>query len=605
MPAEAARVYAVTMPITCLHISDLHFQSEGDLFSQDQVCDALLRSVHEIVRNGIHAPTLAMVTGDIAYSGRKSEYEKAASFFERLTSNANIERSAVFFVPGNHDIDRSKHELSYYGAKNRIDSIRRVDDYLADSDKIRSLLHRQSAFWAFIDEFTSGQHRTHSADGLGYVSRVNLERPTICIWGLNSAWLSGDSEESGTLAIGERQIINCSDLSSSHDPHLTIALVHHPISHLAEWDANSCHSRLLPAVDVLLRGHLHSPQVLLSSTPESPCIEIAAGSSHTTRFETNSYNIVTIDPASGTCEVHCYQYRHENASFVVVGTRAANVSLRGSWPGSRSDLAGAIRRAIPEATSFGDFMAGLLVGELSEIPISADGSVMFVSPTVASELVDEISLRSIVEFLGLRNLLRLYDPAVSLDARVTENASVIRQLARNLTKMVSEDPSCIVRLQGDQSSSTTRLDQRGSQRWSVDLISDLRRSEDWDELELLARELKASPDPVVGRVASASLAEALMHSDESQKRQEALTIALELVSTGSPSAHEIILAAAAAEVLNDDARAVELIQDALRSGVSGLELVDYARDLSLRTGNRDLRQLAQGMSPAAYERGEA
>ena len=271
------------------------------------------------------------------------------------------------------------HELSFYGARNQINSIRRVDYYLAYSDRISSLLDRQSAFWEFVDDFTSGQDRVRSDDGLGYVSRVSLERPTICIWGLNSAWLSGDSAENGALAIGERQIINCSDISSSLDPHLVIALVHHPISYLAEWDANSCHSRLLPVVDVLLRGHLHSPQVLLSSTPESPCIEIAAGSSHTTRFETNSYNIITINPASGLCEVHCYQYSHENASFDMIGSRTANVTLRGSWPGSRSDLANAIRRAIPEATRFGDYMAGLLVGELSEIPVSAEGTVMFVA----------------------------------------------------------------------------------------------------------------------------------------------------------------------------------------------------------------------------------
>ena len=96
-----------------------------------------------------------------------------------------------------------------------------------------------------------------------------------------------------------------------------------------------------------------------------------------------------------------------------------------------------------------------------------------------------------------------------------------------------------------------------------------------------------------------------MHSDESQKREEALMIASELVSTGNPSAQEFILAAAAAEVLNDEVRAIELIQDALRGEVTSVELVDYARGLSLRTGNRDLRQLAEGMLPPAFERGDS
>ena len=581
----------VTMSITCLHISDLHFQSEGDLFSQDQVCDSLLRSIQEVTKDGTHAPTFAMVTGDIAYSGKSSEYEKAASFFNRLVSDTNIERSSVFFVPGNHDVDRSKHELAYYGAKNEINSIARVDYYLAHASRIQSLIERQRAFWSFVGEFTAGQQRIHSHDGLGYAACVDSHRPTICILGLNSSWLSGDSEENGDVAIGERQIINCIDLLKNHNPHLVVALAHHPISYLTEWDASSCHSRLLPAVDLFLRGHLHSPQVLLSSTPEAPCIEIAAGASHSTRFEANSYNIITIDPALGVCEVHCYQYTQERGRFDSVGSRTADITLRGSLSGSRSELADAIRRVVVETPGFENFMAGLLAGELSEVPLSVDGSVVFASPAVAPELIDDNSLRSIAEFFGLRNLLRLYDPTVSLEMRVADNATIIRRYSADLTKMVAEDPSCRSRLQNDQSSPATRTDRRGGRRWSVDLIGDLRRSEDWGELELLARTLAVSRDQDVRRVALAALVEALMHSDELPRREEAFAIASELVSADSPSAHEFVLAGAAAEVIGDEATAIRITQNAMRAGFTDYALAQYARSLSFRTGDRSLRQL--------------
>ena len=169
--------------------------------------------------------------------------------------------------------------------------------------------------------------------------------------------------------------------------------------------------------------------------------------------------------------------------------------------------------------------------------------------------------------------------------------------------MTSEDPDCASRLQGDHRTPGTAATQSGARRWSSSLLDDLRQSGDWAELESHARNLVASSDLTTRRDAKAALAEALMHSDESQKRDEAFSIASELASRPDASDHEIVLAAATAEVRDDDAEATRLVAGALEAGRQGPELIDYARTLSGRVDNRGLRELADRASSAATERG--
>ena len=357
------------------------------------------------------------MTGDVAFSGQQAEYIKARAFLDELVTATGINPPNFYFVPGNHDVDRNLHELAYHGGRAQIDSPQRVDHYLGDRERVAPLIERQAAFWSFVEDFTAGQQRTITADGLGYVAKLELHPLTICLLGLNSAWLSGADGEEMRLVIGERHIINAVDAARALNPHFIIALAHHPVAWLTEWDAASCGARLLPAADFYLRGHLHVHEVSLSSSPADPCIEIAAGSGHATRFYPNSYNIASIDPPTDTCKIQHYRYLPATAQFEMGEPMLAHVDVRGSIPGSRAALAEAIGSEVPEAASFGGFMAGLLTDRIAEIPVLVDGTVSFVVPSAAPEFVDEESLTPMVAFLGLRNVLRLYEPVVPLESQ--------------------------------------------------------------------------------------------------------------------------------------------------------------------------------------------
>lgn len=581
------------MDISWLHISDFHFRASGDMFSQRQVCRALLDSLSSSAAVAQNSLSFIAVTGDLAFSGQKSEYVEAQDFFDKLVATTHLKPSSVFFVPGNHDVNRALHELAYHGGRTHIDSAAKVDYFLAEPTGVSALVDRQEAFWSFVDDFAIGQQRDQTDDGLGYVAVLDIDRPIVCLLGLNSAWLSGSDDEDGRLVIGERQVLNALELIGGLEPNLVLALVHHPVSSLAEWDSAGCNTKLLPAIDLYLRGHLHTHQVSLTSTPASPCLEIAAGAGHASRFYPNSYNITRIDLTTSRCIVQPYQYVHATNQFEMRDSISAPIAIRGEFTGTPVEIASAIGEAVPEAEPYCDFMARLLTDEIGEIPILIAGTVSFVLPSAANAFIGDDLLSSTRQFLGLKNSLRLYSPSVSVMARIADHNHTIAQYARYLDTLVTADPECAPRVRRHARTASVALSLQTDRQWSQTIISDMRQAQEWHELEVFARERIESPDAVLRRIAIAALAESLMHSDETPKRLEASRLAAGLATSADATGSEIVLAAASAEVCGDDRASKALILDALESGRSDTEIVVYAVGLSERTGDSALRRLAR------------
>jgi len=89
--------------ITILHISDFHFKPNFQ-FEKDIILSELLKKLSEINKSEWQ-PDLILCTGDIAYSGKPSEYKSARNFLNQLLKITGIPKSRLFAVPGNHDVD--------------------------------------------------------------------------------------------------------------------------------------------------------------------------------------------------------------------------------------------------------------------------------------------------------------------------------------------------------------------------------------------------------------------------------------------------------------------------------------------------------------------
>ena len=49
-----------------------------------------------------------LIAGDIAFSGKRAEYEEATEWLEQIASICGCKRTDVLTVPGNHDVDRNR-----------------------------------------------------------------------------------------------------------------------------------------------------------------------------------------------------------------------------------------------------------------------------------------------------------------------------------------------------------------------------------------------------------------------------------------------------------------------------------------------------------------
>jgi hypothetical protein len=90
-------------------------------------------------------------------------------------------------------------------------------------------------------------------------------------------------------------------------------------------------------------------------------------------------------------------------------------------------------------------------------------------------------------------------------------------------------------------------------------------------------------------LAKATLAEALMHSDEAQDRVEAVKLAEELVADQKATIDDYLIACGACEIHGTTERSAQLVIEALDRWPESEALVSYGRDLTTRTGNASLR----------------
>ena len=294
--------------LTWIHLSDLHMEQQ-DTFNRSVVLEALWQDIESFVTRGFQ-PDFIAITGDIAYHGATPEYDLAIEdFFAPLLAVAKISKDRLFVVPGNHDVNRKRTDR----LRNPIPAIQTEDDIrkLLESPDERELL--LSPFSGYTDFVESYLPPYQEPDSLSFAHSHRFEKGDflVSVVGLNSAWLSGFHQDTdgnvrdfGKLAIGEFQ----TRAALPSDAHLTIALVHHSFEWLMEVDRIVVEDILMNNCSIVLRGHLHRPEVLVVSSLAGDLLVIPSGAVFDTRNSPNAYNIVQVDLNSGTGTVYLRRY---------------------------------------------------------------------------------------------------------------------------------------------------------------------------------------------------------------------------------------------------------------------------------------------------------
>ena len=284
------------MGLIYVHVSDIHFGQErgSDLYVHEDVKECLIADVVKFkTEAGIERMDGIIVTGDIAFSGKKGEFDVAAQWLDRLTEAVGCQKTDVIVVPGNHDIDRDRISA---GARA---IIRQCVD--GGSDELECFLShtgdRELLYDKFHDyrDFAAGYDCPLESDGGVAVNRSAEIAPgrSLRFVGLNSALLcTGRDGDEGRLLVGGRQHV----LPWAPGEELVV-LCHHPVECLQDEEIMSRYIRSRARVHIY--GHVHRPSVEVETHVEGrDLLTISAGAAVPPSGEAgyqHTYNVLTFE----------------------------------------------------------------------------------------------------------------------------------------------------------------------------------------------------------------------------------------------------------------------------------------------------------------------
>jgi predicted MPP superfamily phosphohydrolase len=242
------------MKIGILHLSDLHIKND-DLTSR---IVNLVKSVEYDVKQTSHL--YLVLSGDIANSGRKIEFDNAKIFVfqlkEKLKEKCKMLNVKIVSVPGNHDCcfdneKKTRKSILNDCKKDIIDE----EDYFLDAMAV------QSAFWDFTNEITDFKERNKVSYKYKFIPHIDFKVTFHCY---NTSWLTEINEKQGSLIVPENKFIE------NENGEYIISVFHHPLDWLSANTKRNNKLRfeehLLNSSNLVIYGHEHdkgNPKAIL------------------------------------------------------------------------------------------------------------------------------------------------------------------------------------------------------------------------------------------------------------------------------------------------------------------------------------------------------
>jgi Calcineurin-like phosphoesterase len=295
----------VSNKILFLHLSDIHIRSE-----KDEVLNRALAISSTTFQHlpEIHA-VIIVLSGDIAWSGVRSEYILAEKFIASLVELINLEnikvKVEIFICPGNHDCDFSLNDETRDAVLGRI---RSLDGIHPSISLIKTATSVQDEFFKFRDNVSKYTWITDNR--LSWQTSISVAGYMVGIRCLNVAWMSELQEKQGTLVYPANAIKPfLFDKSSG----LQVTLLHHPFNWLGQSTYRSFQSAVRSESHLIFTGHEHFQNIgEVSDLRSSPSIFVEGG----VLFEAKSpqystFNTVIVDLDSEQYSTELYSWNGE------------------------------------------------------------------------------------------------------------------------------------------------------------------------------------------------------------------------------------------------------------------------------------------------------
>ena len=284
-----------------LHLSDLHFGYE-DATATRQRAESLDLLVKELAKlDERWRPGILVISGDLAYRGKASEYAKLAEWLtKKLFPATGLTAANCVICPGNHDIDRD----AAFSLLDRAQDARKADAVLRPERLADGFARPFAAFVKFAADFGIP---APLLDGQpNYLAGVR-EAGGIRFICANSAWFCRDGTDRGQLWLGlpQLRLMQLMHEDEYDTEQVTVAVLHHPPGWLADAECDSYDGRpgayryLGERAHVILSGHTHGA-IERPNRLYDRARSFAGGAAYDNHQYRNNFSVLKIDPARRT-----------------------------------------------------------------------------------------------------------------------------------------------------------------------------------------------------------------------------------------------------------------------------------------------------------------
>ena len=301
-----------TSNLRWLHLSDIHFWGKND-WKDDAARRKLLDLLKTRFANGLlPKPDFIFCTGDIAQGETRPaelvlQYQSAQTFFDQVLNVCGLAKNRLFVVPGNHDVNRRNVSPKFQKSLVKAGLAEIETDWADANADYEQTIKRMAEYGQFVDAYLPHQAAAamdrHSRHCYAKVITVNQRR--IGIGGFNSAWSCYDDNDQNHLWMAAEWQFNAADKAFSGETDLRIGLMHHPVSWFQHEEASLAKQRIRAGFDFWLHGHEHVAWVM----PTDREIVICAGAVNAGSDAEFGINLVDLNLAEGTGEVHLFSYQ--------------------------------------------------------------------------------------------------------------------------------------------------------------------------------------------------------------------------------------------------------------------------------------------------------
>lgn len=307
--------------ITILQLSDLHIRADH-LNDIEIVIEALLNDIVSFKKKGINIDYISfcgdlICDGDKGYSKTERQYDLAQKYFIKpLLTCVKLPKTKFLFVPGNHDIERTKiksNEIFEIGLRDKLKNRDETNKIIDSLGKQPLILDRLSNFNNFKKIFLNKNRQVITKSPLFSSHKFPGDQYSVGFACLNSAWRAyGGSEDYSNLLIGERQVdLAIKDIK---DCDLKVAIIHHPLEYLMQFEQSDMKNSLHKNFDMILTGHIHQNDSIRTQRTMGFLITNTCGSLFSGRCF-NHYSIIRYDFSKRSCLIIFRKYYDGRREF--------------------------------------------------------------------------------------------------------------------------------------------------------------------------------------------------------------------------------------------------------------------------------------------------